>query len=96
MKCPDFAHLLPEPIQKFTTQGVHDLEEHQHLSFAQGAGHGGFHPHMVHSFIESLIHGTQPYPNSVQSANITCTGILAHESASNGGELTQLPDFTLS
>ena len=34
---PDFAHLLPEPIQRFTTGGVYDADDHQHLSFTQGA-----------------------------------------------------------
>ncbi|GAB5521117.1 MAG: Gfo/Idh/MocA family oxidoreductase [Rhodothermales bacterium] len=94
--CPDFAHLLPEAIQRFTTHGVYDLGDNQHLSFTQGAGHGGSHPHLVHAFIEALQNGTSPYPNAVQSANITCTGILAHESALQGGVLLRLPDFTLT
>lgn len=94
-ECPDYAHYLPEPVQKFTTKGVYDLDEHQHLSFTQGAGHGGSHPHLVHVFLDSLKQGTDPYPNAVQSANITCTGILAHESALKGGELIRLPEFTL-
>ncbi|HXI00112.1 MAG TPA: hypothetical protein VNI52_07565 [Sphingobacteriaceae bacterium] len=37
-----------------------------------------------------------PYPNAVQSANMVCVGILAHESALEGGKLMSLPDFTLS
>jgi hypothetical protein len=32
----------------------------------------------------------------MQSANITCVGILAHESAMQGGRILQMPDFTLS
>lgn len=92
----DYAHLLPEPIQRFTTKGVYDSDEHQHLSFTQGAGHGGSHPHLVHEFLAALVEGRQPYPNSRQSANITCVGILAHESAKKGGEIIRLPDFTLS
>jgi len=95
VKCPDFAHLLPEAIQAFTTQGVYDQDDNQHLSFVQGAGHGGSHPHLVHAFINALLSGTQPYPNAVESANITCVGILAHESALKGGEIMTLPDFTI-
>ena len=35
---PDYAHLLPEPIRRFTLpQEIHDTE---HLSFIQGGGHG--------------------------------------------------------
>jgi predicted dehydrogenase len=95
VECPDFAHLLPEPIQPFTTGGVYNEDENQHLSFTQGAGHGGSHPHLVHEFVKSLVEGTSPFPNAVQSANITCVGILAHESALKGGEIIKLPDFTL-
>ncbi len=95
VECPDYAHLLPEKIQAFTTGGVYDDGENQHLSFTQGAGHGGSHPHLVHAFLDGLLKGTDPYPNAVQSANITCVGILAHASALKGGELIKLPAFTL-
>lgn len=94
VKCPDFAKLLPEPIQRFTMNGVYDSNENQHLSFTQGAGHGGSHPHLVHEFVNALHEKRQPYPNAVQSANITCVGILAHESAKQGGITIRLPEFT--
>jgi predicted dehydrogenase len=96
VKIPDYAHLLPEEIQHFTTAGVYDSEDNQHLSFIQGAGHGGSHPHLVHEFVSALVEGRQPYPNAQQSANITCVGILAHESAMKGGEIIRLPEFTFS
>ncbi len=96
VKCPDFAKLLPKEIQHFTTQGVYDTEEHQHLSFTQGAGHGGSHPHLVHEFVDALVNKRSPYPNAQQSANITCVGILAHESALKGGDIIKLPEFTFS
>jgi predicted dehydrogenase len=94
--CPDYAHLLPAEIQAFTTGGVYDEDDNQHLSFTQGAGHGGSHPHLVHEFISALVEKRQPFPNAKQSANITCVGILAHESALKGGEIIALPEFTLS
>ena len=93
--CPDFAHLLPKEIQHFTRQGVYS-EEEEHLSFLQGSGHGGSHPHLVHQFVQMLQTGNDAYPNAVESANITCVGILAHESALKGGELIQLPEYTLT
>ncbi|MGN6494736.1 MAG: Gfo/Idh/MocA family protein [Agriterribacter sp.] len=96
VESPDYAHLLPEPIQPFTTGGVYDADEHQHLSFTQGAGHGGSHPHLVHEFISALVDKREPFPNAKQSANITCVGILAHESAQQGGAIIKLPDFTLA
>jgi len=93
---PDFAHLLPEPIQRFTTGGVYDADDHQHLSFTQGGGHGGSHPHLVHEFVTALVEGRDPYPNARQSANWTCTGILAHESALKGGAIMKLPEWSFS
>lgn len=96
VECPDYASLLPEPIRKFTTKGIYDAEEHQHLSFTQGGGHGGSHPHLVHEFLSALVNKRQPYPNAAQSANITCVGILAHESAMQGGKIMSLPEFTFA
>ena len=95
VQVPDFAHRLPGPLQRFTTKGVYDHDGNEHLSFTQGGGHGGSHPHLAHMFISAL-RGEQPaYPNAVESANWTCTGILAHESALQGGVIVRLPDFTL-
>ncbi len=94
VKIPDYAHLLPEPIQKYTTQGVYDAQENEHLSFKQGSGHGGSHPHLAHEFVTSIVEDREPFPNAAQSANWTCVGILAHESALLGGELKKVPDFS--
>ena len=94
--CPDFSRMLPEPIRRFTTGGVYDMDETKHLSFTQGGGHGGSHPHLVHEFISALRSGRDPWPNARQSANWTCVGILAHESAMAGGKPMPLPAFTLS
>ena len=96
IKVPDFAHLLPEEIQMFTTKGVYDLDDEQHLSFTQGAGHGGSHPHLAHEFVTALLEDRDPFPNAVQSANWTCVGICAHDSAEKGGEIVRLPEFTRS
>jgi predicted dehydrogenase len=96
IEVPDFAHLLPEGIRKFTTKGVYDLASNEHLSFTQGGGHGGSHPHLAHEFVRALIEDRQPWPNAVQSANWTCVGILAHESAMQGGMRKNLPTWTLS
>ena len=90
---PDFAHLLPEPIQRFTTKGVYDADDEQHLSFTQGGGHGGSHPHLVHAWI-SAIRGERPaLPDAAASANWTMVGIRAHESALKDGEKIVIPTF---
>jgi len=91
---PDFAKRLPSPIRRFTTKGVYDLAKKTHLSFTQGAGHGGSHPHLVHEFVTALSEGRNPFPNARQSANWTCVGLCAHESALAGGKIVKLPAFT--
>ncbi len=87
---PDFAHRLPEPIRKFT-QSIQDAG---HLSFIQGGGHGGSHPHLVNEFVSALTEGREPFPNAVQAANWTSVGICAHESALRGGERVDIPDYS--
>ena len=96
VQCPDFASRLPEAIRRYTTHGVYDSDEHTHLSFTQGAGHGGSHPHLAHEFAMALVENRDPFPNAKQSANWTCTGILAHQSALEGGAIKYLPEETLS
>jgi len=110
VKVPDYAHLLPEEIRDFTTKTFLDLPEylhlasegadpdgtHAHLITDPGSleGHGGSHPHLAHEFVSALLEDRDPFPNAVQSANYTCVGILAHQSALQGGERIPLPEFT--
>ena len=92
VEVPDFADLLPEAIRPFTRSIV----DADHLSFLQGSGHGGSHPHLVHEFVSALVEDRDPWPNAPTSANWTCVGIMAHESALAGGEIRRLPGFTLN
>ena len=89
VEVPDYAHLLPKPIRKFT-MGVADED---HLSFIQGGGHGGSHPHLVNEFLSALFEDRDPFPNVEQSANWTSVGICAHQSALKGGQIVNVPDF---
>ena len=94
VKVPDYAQLLPGPIRRFTTKGVygHDSGE-EHLSFTQGGGHGGSHPHLVHAFL-SAVRGERPaLPDAETSANWTMVGLCAHESALKGGSKVEIPRF---
>ena len=90
VEVPDYAHRLPEPIRRFTRR----VADEGHLSFIQGGGHGGSHPHLVNEFLTALIENRDPFPNVEQSANWTSVGICAHQSALNGGEIVRVPDFT--
>jgi predicted dehydrogenase len=93
VKVPDYAHLLPEPIQRFTTKGVYDSDEEQHLSFTQGAGHGGSHPHLAHAWLMAILGERPALPDAAASANWTMVGICAHQSAMKGGERVEIPQF---
>lgn len=93
VKIPDYASLLPEPIRQFTTKGVYDMQENVHLSFKQGSGHGGSHPHLAHEFVSSIVENRPSFPDLYQSVNWTLVGILAHESALRGGEKIHIPNF---
>ena len=71
----------------------------RYLDFASGIavnalGHS--HPHLVNEFLKALVQNRDPWPNAVQSANWTCVGICAHDSAVKGGEIVKLPAFTLA
>ncbi|WP_420113969.1 Gfo/Idh/MocA family protein [Pseudactinotalea sp.] len=89
----DFAELLPAEIAQFTTHGVYG-EDNEHLSFVQGAGHGGSHPHLAHEFIRSIVEERPSAIDAETAANWTAVGICAHESAMAGGERVRIPDFT--
>ena len=92
VKVPDYAGRLPEEIRRYTTKGVYD-EQHAHLSFKQGSGHGGSHPHLVHEFVRSILDKRPPLVDAVTAANWTSVGLCAHESAMRGGERLPLPIY---
>ncbi len=90
-RCPTTPACCPEPIRRFTQPAA--IQDAEHLSFLQGGGHGGTHPHLVHNFLMACL-GKQPaMPDAATSANWTMVGICAHESAMKGGEKIQIPRF---
>ncbi|GIG88580.1 Gfo/Idh/MocA family protein [Plantactinospora endophytica] len=93
---PDYADRLPAEIREYTTRGVYDADENRHLSFTQGSGHGGSHPHLAHEFVAAIVEGRAPFPDVYASANWTSAGICAHESALRGGAEITLPLFSRS
>ncbi|HEY3280683.1 MAG TPA: Gfo/Idh/MocA family oxidoreductase [Armatimonadota bacterium] len=89
---PDRADLLPEGIAKYTRRFVYSSQE-SHLSFEQGGGHHGSHPHLVHEFISSILEGRPSAIDAVAAANWTAPGICAHQSALQGGQAVEVPSF---
>jgi predicted dehydrogenase len=91
VKVTDYAHLLPEPIRAFTQPSA--IQDAEHLSFLQGGGHGGSHPHLVHAFLMACIGARPAMPDAATSVNWTMVGICAHQSALKGGEKITIPTF---
>jgi predicted dehydrogenase len=91
VKVPDYARLLPEPIRAFTQPAA--IQDADHLSFLQGGGHGGSHPHLVNGFLLACLGTRPPMPDAETSANWTMVGICAHQSALKGGEKIVIPRF---
>jgi hypothetical protein len=89
---PDRADLLPAEIGKYTRRFVYSNEE-KHLSFEQGGGHHGSHPHLVHEFVRSIVEKRSPWIDAVTAANWTAAGICAHTSAMQGGTAVEVPAF---
>jgi predicted dehydrogenase len=92
ISAPDRQDLLPSAIARFTRRGVYDASQ-PHLSFLQGGGHGGSHPHLVHEFVRSIVEQRSPAIDAVTAANWTAAGICAHQSAMAGGEAISVPRF---
>ncbi len=91
VKVPDYAKLLPEPIRRFTQPA--EIQDADHLSFLQGGGHGGSHPHLVDNFLMACLSERPAMPDAETSVNWTMVGICAHESALKGGEKIVIPRF---
>lgn len=91
VEVPDTAHMLPEEIGSFALKN--QIIDDQHVSFLQGSGHGGSHPHLVHEFVSSVLEGRPAHVSAKVGANWTIAGILAHKSAMEGGKILAIPQF---
>lgn len=57
------------------------------------AGHNGSHFLLIDDFVRCCITGKQPFLNAWEAARYTIPGIIAHESAMQGGIPLDIPDF---
>jgi predicted dehydrogenase len=58
-------------------------------------GHGGSHGYLMNEFVTAILQGRKPLVDIAQALNMTVGGIVAHQSALKGGELTKIPQFKL-
>lgn len=88
---PDTDDTLPKEIAHFALKN--QIIDEDHVSFIQGSGHGGSHPHLVHEFVSSVLEGRPAHVNAKIAANWTMAGIIAHESAIKGGVVLEIPQL---
>ena len=88
---PDTDEFWIPEIASFTTR--EKIDDPNHVSFLQGAGHGGSHPHLVQEFVAAIVEGRESAVDAALAANYTCAGICAHESAMKGGVRISIPTF---
>lgn len=91
---PDFAHLLPSELRRFTRRTTDDPGDGRTVEV--GAGHGGSHPHLVHEFVSAVVQGRAPAVDAATAARFTVPGICAHASAMAEGEVVEIPAFARS
>lgn len=60
---------------------------------ADRGGHGGSHAHLVHEFVTAVRDGRQPLMNVWQAVRTLAPGLVAHESAMQGGRRLPVPDW---
>lgn len=56
-------------------------------------GHMASHQLLIDDFCTAVYNGTMPYVNAWRAARCTIPGLIAHESALNGGIPLDIPDF---
>ncbi|MBI1318692.1 MAG: gfo/Idh/MocA family oxidoreductase [Candidatus Hydrogenedens sp.] len=60
----------------------------------EGGGHGGSHGYLCDEFVSAILEDRQPLVDIGLALNMTAAGILAHESAGEGGEWLKVPQWT--
>ncbi len=56
-------------------------------------GHGGSHGHLMNEFVTAILEDRKPPVDVATALNLTVPGIVAHQSAINGGETRKIPVF---
>lgn len=93
VEIPDTDGMLPSQIARFALKN--QIIDDQHVSFIQGDGHGGSHPHLVREWISAILENRPAHVSARVAANWTMAGYMAHQSAMRGGEILDMPDWAI-
>ncbi|MGW0812172.1 Gfo/Idh/MocA family protein [Streptomyces viridiviolaceus] len=92
---PSLRHVAPELRAAFTSGSapVHDRSRLPRQFDRLHNGHEGSHHFLVDDFVTAVVSRTLPSVNAWVAARYTLPGIVAHESARQGGVRLRIPDF---
>jgi predicted dehydrogenase len=92
---PSLAHVAPELRDAFVSgyAEVHDTERLPAEFAGVPTGHEGSHHFLVDDFVRSVVDGVLPPVNAWVAARYTMPGVIAHQSALQGGERLTIPDL---
>ncbi|MYW49745.1 Gfo/Idh/MocA family oxidoreductase [Streptomyces sp. SID161] len=92
---PSSAHVAPALRAAFTSGAapVHDRSRLPREFDGLPNGHEGSHHFLADDFVTAVTTRTQPPVNAWVAARYTLPGVIAHESARQGGVRLEIPDF---
>ncbi|MEU9365849.1 hypothetical protein AB0D71_14050 [Streptomyces avermitilis] len=92
---PSLQHIAPELRAAFTSGSapVHDRSRLPREFDRLHNGHEGSHHFLVDDFVTAVNTRTLPSVNAWGAARYTLPGVVAHESARQGGTRLEIPDF---
>jgi predicted dehydrogenase len=92
---PALAHVAPELRASFVSghASVHDASRLPSSFLGAPDGHEGSHHFLADDFVTAVTNGTLPPVNAWVAARFTLPGIIAHQSALQGGARLPIRDF---
>lgn len=92
---PALANVAPALRDAFVSgmAGVHDASRLPREFLGMPNGHEGSHQFLVDDFVTAVNQNTLPPVNAWEAARYTLPGIIAHQSAQNGGARLPIPNL---
>jgi len=90
---PAADHEVTEAELSIRYAKTHPVHRLPRVFWSQRNGHLGSHQFLVDDFVKSVVTRKLPPINAWEAAKYAAPGIIAHESAKQGGVLLEVPDF---